>query len=65
MDSVKQITENREWLTKLLTPAQVRALACQRGIDKWKTKPVVSLIEDLAKILDIQEPRRVYDESSS
>lgn len=57
--NTKQIAENREWLTKLLTTAQIRALACQRGIDNWKTKPVTSLIESLAEILDIQEPRRV------
>jgi hypothetical protein len=59
MDSVKQLAENRKWLTQLLTPAQIRALACQRGIDKWRTKPVTTLIESLAEILDIQEPRRV------
>jgi hypothetical protein len=57
--ATKQIAENRKWLTQLLTPSQIRALACQRGVDKWKTKPVASLIEDLVEILDIQEPRRV------
>jgi hypothetical protein len=55
----KQITENRKWLTQLLTPAQIRALACQRGVDNWKTKPVGILIEGLAEISDIQEPRKM------
>jgi len=58
-DVVKErIRDNRAWL-RSLTQAQLRALACQRGIRKWKTLSPKTLITKLAQELDIQEPVRV------
>jgi len=54
----EQITENRNWLRTLSQP-QLRALACQRGIRKWKTLAPKTLVTKLAQELDIQEPVRV------
>jgi hypothetical protein len=51
----EKITENRIWL-RTLTESQLRALACQRGIQKWTTLSTKTLITNLAQELDIQEP---------
>ena len=51
-------TENRVWL-RSLTQAQLRALACQRGIRKWKTLASKTLVNQLVQEPDIQEPVRV------
>jgi len=53
----EKITRNRNWL-RTLTQLQLRALACQRGIRKWKTLSPKTLVTKLAQELDIQEPVR-------
>lgn len=49
---------NKDWL-ETLTESQIRALACQRKIEEWKTLSIEKLIIELAQIVDIQEPMRV------
>jgi len=44
---------------KSLTEPQIRALACQRDIKKWRTAPVEKLIEIMARMKNIMEPVKV------
>lgn len=54
----EKITANRVWLQALTEP-QLRALACQHGIQKWAILSPRTLITNLAQKLDIQEPVRM------
>lgn len=47
--------ENRVWLDGL-TQAQLRALACQRGVDDWNIQSPETLVNQLVQISNIQEP---------